>query len=220
MKYLVLLFLLSAWLFAAPVTLQNATSTHSQSGYSVASSIDGAIDAYGWAVSAIHSNHTAVWETTSNINASQIQFTMYQYHPYHLIGRFLFSVTSDTRTTFADGLLDGGDVTANWTALINPTITLPSGMSYTTLGDNSILISGAVPVTGVYSVTYSLPIANITGIRLDVLTHSSLPSNGPGMASNGNLVLSELVVDATNVPEPSSFVLLAFFMICVYSFKK
>ncbi len=223
MKYLLFFLFLPVLLYAAPVTLQNATATLSQPSYTIDKSIDGVIDAYGWAINAINTNQAAVWETVSNVNASTIQFTMHQMHPYHLIGRFLFSVTSDARSTFADGLINNGDVSATWSALINPTITVPSGMGYTILADKSILISGTVPTTGVYYVEYSLPIANITGIRLDVLTDPSLPYNGPGMPSNGNIVLSELVVDANGtfaVPEPASFLLLAFFIIFRYLYKK
>src|SRR5690606_6125170 len=41
---------------------------------------------------------------------------------------------------------------------------------------------------------------NITGLRLETLTHESLPKQGPGLAGNGNFVLGELEVvvgDAT-----------------------
>ena len=219
MKYILVLLLLPVLLFASPVALQNATATFSQSSYSISGSIDGTINASGWATDPQYTSQAAAWETFSDLNASNIQFSMYHMHGgKHLIGRFKFSVTSDSRSTFADAAVSGGDVTANWTTLINPSITLPSGMTYTVLADNSILVSGTIPDTGVYHIGYSLPIANITGIRLDVLTHSSLPFGvGPGYCpSNGNFVLSELLVDATNVPELSSFLLLSFFMLFVF----
>ncbi len=223
MKYLLFFLFLPVLLYAVPVTLQNATATYSQSGYTVDKSIDGVIDSYGWAVNAIP-NHSAAWETVSNVTASKITFTMHQLYNLHWLGRFLFSVTSDSRSTFADGLLNNGDVTANWIALENPTITLPSGMNYSVLEDKSILISAtSLPGTGVYYVEYSLPIANITGIRLDTLPHSSLTNNGPGLGYNGNFVLSELVVDASGtfaIPEPASFFLLGFFIIFRYLYKK
>lgn len=36
----------------------------------------------------------------------------------------------------------------------------------------------------------------ITGVRLRLLTHPDLPSNGPGTASNGNLVLTEILLQS------------------------
>lgn len=47
----------------------------------------------------------------------------------------------------------------------------------------------------------STPLSGITGFRLEVLTDSSLPFNGPGrQPTNGNFVLTELVADARSEP--------------------
>src|SRR4029079_4414185 len=40
----------------------------------------------------------------------------------------------------------------------------------------------------------------VTAVRLEALTHSSLPKNGPGRANNGNFVLSQFDFDADGVP--------------------
>ncbi|MFN9039224.1 MAG: DUF1553 domain-containing protein, partial [Planctomyces sp.] len=60
------------------------------------------------------------------------------------------------------------------------------------LEDGSILSSGPCPdaETTVLSGNTTLP--QITALRLDVLTHESLPNNGPGRAENGNLHLNEV----------------------------
>src|SRR5690606_24953599 len=44
--------------------------------------------------------------------------------------------------------------------------------------------------------------APVTALRLETLTHASLPQSGPGLAGNGNFVLGELEVllDETTVP--------------------
>ncbi len=55
----------------------------------------------------------------------------------------------------------------------------------------SILVSGEKPATDVYSVQFSQIPSGTTAIRLEALTHSSLPKQGPGRAGNGNFVLSE-----------------------------
>ncbi|NUM35263.1 MAG: PEP-CTERM sorting domain-containing protein [Candidatus Brocadiae bacterium] len=211
---LVLLMLFCLPVYCVQVALQNATATFSQSSWDVSYMIDGLNNYNGWAIAGSGTtSQTAVMETVSNLNASTISFTMPQNHgSQHLVGRFKFYVTTDNRSTFADGLINGGDVTANWLELPDPTLTLPSGMSYTILSDKSILLSGSCPSTGTYIVTYqNITIENITGIRLDVLEHSSLPTQGPGFQpSNGNIVINELFVDAsgTPVPEPASIMLL------------
>jgi hypothetical protein len=195
---------------AVPVGLANATATFSQTGYGVASSIDGSFSAgvNGWAIADSIVDQTAVWETASNVYADTITFSIHSLHsnPEHLLGRFRISVTADDRSSFADGLEIGGDVTANWTVLSSPAVSLPGGLVASELVDHSVLVIGSPPATGVYSLTYANTLAAITGIRLEVLEHPTLPSNGPGFHSNGNFVVTEFVVDA--VPEPSTALLL------------
>jgi hypothetical protein len=54
-----------------------------------------------------------------------------------------------------------------------------------------------------------LTLAGITGIRLEAVEDSSLPTGGPGFAANGNFVLTEIELDAAPIPEPSTYALLA-----------
>lgn len=220
------MLLLSPVAFAAPVLLQNGTATFSQtlngcSPTPVCSpdqAVDGdTSDVNGWAIATaprddVTKDETAVWETASDLSASNLSITMKFLHsnPGHLLGRFRFSVTTDDRSTFADGLDTGGDVLANWTVLASPTVSGPAGMTFTTLGDNSILAGGMIAATGTYTVNFALPVSNITGLRLEALEDPSLPFNGPGLHSvNGNFLLTEMTLDATTaVPEPSSLLLL------------
>lgn len=58
--------------------------------------------------------------------------------------------------------------------------------------DGSILVSGELPETDTYTITYEHLPADISAIRLEVLPHPSLPQQGPGRAGNGNFVLTEL----------------------------
>ena len=131
------------------------------------------------------------------------------FNPQHLLGRFRFSVTTDDRTTFADGLHTNGDVDANWIVLTNPVVSGPAGMTFTSLSDDSILAGGIIATQGIYSLTYSTVINNITGLRLEAIEDPSLPGgNGPGLhVANGNFALAEMTVDGSIVPEPSSAVL-------------
>lgn len=47
---------------------------------------------------------------------------------------------------------------------------------------------------GNYQVRANLPLSGITAIKLEVLPDERLPSNGPGLAPDGNFVLSEFIV--------------------------
>lgn len=66
------------------------------------------------------------------------------------------------------------------------------------LSDGSILIQGGAPKE-IYTLTLSAPESDvdatiIQAIRLRVLPHHSLPQNGPGSASNGNFLVSEVAL--------------------------
>jgi hypothetical protein len=141
-----------------------------------------------------------------------LTFTFHQLHsnPGHNIGRFRISLTTDLRSEFADGLATGGDVTANWVILHPLTATSTGGATLSVLSDDSILASGTNPATSVYTVTALTPLVGVTGFRLEVLEHASLPHLGPGrFPQHGNFTLTEFQVAAqAAVPEPSSLTLL------------
>ena len=76
--------------------------------------------------------------------------------------------------------------------------------------DRSIIASGDASKT-VYTVTTRTTLNNITGIRLETLSDASLPSKGPGLADNGNFVVTELEVLSalSTTPEKSNKVKIA-----------
>jgi hypothetical protein len=210
---------------SAPVALQNATATFSQTysgDFSVGRAINGTYsENLGWSVyeplSATTSAQTAVFETTANVGfagGSLLTFKLYHTHgidfAMHTLGRFRLSVTTDNRSLFADGLATGGDVTANWTVLNPSTFVSSDGATLSKLGDFSILASGLSPDFDTYTITAPTTLAGITGIRLEALDDPSLPFNGPGrQQDNGNFELSEFTVDITAVPEPSALALVS-----------
>ena len=61
------------------------------------------------------------------------------------------------------------------------------------LDDQSILISGPNPNEETYTVTAQLN-SDVRSFRLEVIPDASLPKQGAGRASNGNLVITEVVV--------------------------
>jgi hypothetical protein len=71
--------------------------------------------------------------------------------------------------------------------------------------DRSIIASGDASKT-VYTVTMRTTLKNITGIRLEALSDAKLPSKGPGLADNGNFVVTELEVLSalSKTPEKSN----------------
>ncbi len=196
-----------------PVTFQNPTAILSQGGFPVSALIDGNVTpsvGAGWANSALGDN-TAVLETTRNITGDNILSFEIVSGGFgtHTLGRFRLSVTSDDRTTFADGLANGGDVIANWTVLdIQTAKSSNAGTILTELGDGSILASGGPAEVETYFLT-SFFQGTITGVRLEAIEDPSLPFNGPGRSSsNGNFVVLELSMNAVQVPEPASAALL------------
>ena len=80
---------------------------------------------------------------------------------------------------------------AVWSLLPLATFTSAFGTELERLDDGSILSGGTAPERDIVTLTASGPLPPITAIRLDVLTHASLPKQGPGRGQNGNLHLSE-----------------------------
>ncbi|MBA3481838.1 MAG: PEP-CTERM sorting domain-containing protein [Pirellulales bacterium] len=197
----------------APVILQNATATATQGGFSISQTIDGNLGGVGvingWA---IHDNignidsETAVYETLADVGGpggAAFTFTLTQnYGSSITIGRFRLSITEDDRSSFADGLNQGGDVTANWIVLGTRSAVATNDATLTIQPDGSILAGGASPATTVYTVTAATEVTSITGIRLEAIDDASLPNTGPGRAPNGNLVLQEFAVDVVDFPDP------------------
>lgn len=196
---------------AIPVTLQNATATFSQDDFFVSEASDGIVNATdGWALHPNETAQVAVWETSADFTGNTLNFSLVQIfqQAQHLLGNFRLSVTSDDRSTFADGLHTGGDVTANWTILTGAMLSTTGGsQTLTELGNNSILAGGTTPNTATYSALYTGIFTAITGIRLEVLVNGLLPSNGPGtQPSNGNFVLTEITLDqsVSTIPVPAA----------------
>jgi hypothetical protein len=190
----------ACWFFQSlgPVTqfmLSQPTATFSQSGTSPAQASDGNFSpGNGWSIlnGGTTGAEIAVWEAGGTFPAGQLQFEL-TFPRDMAIGRFRLSATSADPSTFADGAIVGGDVSTTWTVLTNPVMEGPATL--TKLADNSILVSGLAPVDpAVFTVTYMTTLSNITGVRLEAIPDQSLPTNGPGVASDGNFLLTEMRV--------------------------
>lgn len=200
-----------------PVTLTTPTATFCQpSGggpFTIPEAIDGSFSPLsGWAIDPQEgATHVAVLKTTADIGVGEnttLTFTLHMlYGANHLLGKFRLAATTSARATYGLGATcadatPGGS--AVWTAL-HPTSALSAnGQTLTVQLDESILSSGSNPATDVVTVQVITPLVGITGFRFEALTDATLPFNGPGrQPTNGNFVLTEIVVDADAAPIPS-----------------
>jgi hypothetical protein len=212
--------LLTSTAHAQFLALQNATATFSQPDndifFSPSWSIDGNAGGHnGWAIfdgdyfGGTTSAQTAVFETGKDVgtaDGSIVEFKLYfnyAEYPSHQLGRFRLSATTDSRTTFADGLATGGDVTASWTVLEVTSLQSLNGTGLSLNLDGSILASNQNPTLDTYTIRTKTGLVGITGFRLEAMEDPSLPTSGPGMVPCcGNFVLSEFSVSLTAIPEP------------------
>ena len=97
---------------------------------------------------------------------------------------------------------------SGWEVLKARAVTALSGAELRTLEDNSVLASGANAVQETYSVSLESAQREVTALRLEALTHDSLPLNGTSRGTNANFILTGFEVeaesaDAAQEPPPS-----------------
>ncbi|WP_435010261.1 PSD1 and planctomycete cytochrome C domain-containing protein [Tundrisphaera lichenicola] len=103
------------------------------------------------------------------------------------------------------------DPSPSWIVADPISISSRAGATLTRLEDRSILAGGESPSTDVHEVVFRTDQAHLTGLRLEALSHESLPSLGPGRApENGNFVLNELEVEIVSLDAPSQIQKIAF----------
>jgi hypothetical protein len=64
------------------------------------------------------------------------------------------------------------------------------------LEDCSLLASDSNPIEDEYDIEVKTKLDDMLAVRLEALTHDSLPMNGPGRAANGNFALSDFRITA------------------------
>ncbi len=103
----------------------------------------------------------------------------------------------DLRTKLDAWIATGGDlpkVTVETAEL--ESITSKGGAKFKDLKDGSWLAGGANPKDDVFTLVTPTQARQITGIKLEALTHESMSGKGPGRAANGNFALSRITVSA------------------------
>ncbi len=103
--------------------------------------------------------------------------------------------------------LFAGRLAVEWTVLDPVESRSEGGATITKLDDRSLVVGGKLPEHDSYVIVVDVPAAlaaGISAVRLETLTHDSLPHGGPGLASNGNFVLSEFRVATAGVGNAST----------------
>ena len=95
-----------------------------------------------------------------------------------------------------------------WAGIQPTSLTAKSGAEIKKLEDESYLVMGPSPGKDVYEFGFPLQSEDqLTGLRVDALTHESMVKGGPGRSANGNAVLTEIEVfgiDAAGKETPIS----------------
>lgn len=93
------------------------------------------------------------------------------------------------------------ETNGGWRVIYPKTVTSEQGAKLDVLEDRSVLASGKIGPADTYVVHGVAPeTGTVTSVRLEALTHPSLPKNGPGRAGNGNFVLSNFVFETDGIP--------------------
>jgi hypothetical protein len=93
---------------------------------------------------------------------------------------------------------------ADWTVLRPSHSSSAGGATLTLLDDQSILAGGKNPWADTYEIEAKTDRAGITGVRLEVMGHPTLPHGGPGRDPEGNFFLSDFEVEAAPADKPEA----------------
>ncbi len=99
---------------------------------------------------------------------------------------------AQTRQKAWEASLEGVATEIEWTVMEPAAVASTGGAALKVLDDRSVLVSGNVPGSDAYEVNLGIPAKTVTAVRLEALTHESLPRTGPGLAGNGNFVLTDI----------------------------
>jgi len=91
-----------------------------------------------------------------------------------------------------------------WTVLDIASTLSKEKVELTKQPDGSLLASGLTPDADTYTFVCQTPLSKITAVRLELIPDDSLPHKGPGrQIDNGNLHLSEFIVQAARLDKPA-----------------
>jgi hypothetical protein len=88
-----------------------------------------------------------------------------------------------------------------WTSIAPSTATGSGKTKLSIEKNNAVLVNGKSPKAQTYSMTFTNSLAEVVGLRIEALPHKSLPGNGPGLGTNGDFNLSEVVATVRRTNE-------------------
>ncbi|MEZ6052982.1 MAG: DUF1549 domain-containing protein [Planctomycetaceae bacterium] len=97
-----------------------------------------------------------------------------------------------------------------WVPLDPISLKSNSEITLTEQPDLSILASGEATQRTEFEIVADTNLRRITGFKIEALTHESLGSYGPGLADDGNFVLTELLAQWATVDKPNDRTQIAF----------
>jgi hypothetical protein len=187
--------------FAATVPWAGASATFDQNfGAGVAGAIDGNPSSSGWAVfGGQHADQSAMFTAAAPVNAPNLHFQLHQLSTFeaHNINEFRISVTQDAAPSF------GG----TWTPLTLSNVDSSSSFTiFEDIGANRVRARANVLGSETYTASAAAPFAGITAFRLETFPYDYNIGDGMaasiGHAVNGNIVLTEFVVNDVVSPPP------------------
>jgi WD40 repeat protein/mono/diheme cytochrome c family protein len=91
-----------------------------------------------------------------------------------------------------------------WSPLAIESASASTGALLRPAEDRSLTVSGSSE-PGIYDLTFELPLSRLAAIRLEALPLTDRPGGGPGLAANGNFVVTELQIGWFDPADPDSF---------------
>ncbi|YCM43188.1 PSD1 and planctomycete cytochrome C domain-containing protein [Verrucomicrobiaceae bacterium 227] len=142
-------------------------------------------------------------EIDVDLNSESYQVSLKKWQQDHqksLAARSAYEAKPEVETAFQQWLKNDASTSISTSEWNVPSIfDATSNEKATTLtpqDDGSLLASGTTPAKETYTVQLTPGPNKIRFLRLEALTHSSMPRKGPGRAGNGNFALSNLKLTA------------------------
>ncbi|MBI2807608.1 MAG: PSD1 domain-containing protein [Planctomycetes bacterium] len=92
------------------------------------------------------------------------------------------------------------ETNGGWRVIYPKTVMSEQGAKFDVLEDRSVLVSGKGGLDTYTAHGVAPETGTITAVRLEALTHDSLPMAGPGRSGGGNFVLSQFIFETDGVP--------------------
>lgn len=108
----------------------------------------------------------------------------------------------DLAKRMAEWEQENRDAAGDWSVL-DPTEWLNFATKYEKQEDHSLLAGGDVKPGAVTHVWVDTTLTNITGFRLEALTHPNLPYGGPGLVGRGSFLLKEFTCEISALHSPT-----------------